>query len=91
MSGRLVPVKAVLERLEAECRERGVRLVYDDLKGEGGFCRLRGCPLLVINRRTSAETRIRILREALSRLAAPVPDTEQPVSEPEPARNDRRF
>lgn len=82
MSGRPVPVKAVLERLEAECRERGVRLIYDDLKSEGGMCRLKGCPLLVINRRAALETRIRILRDALARLR---PDRESTQVPEQPA------
>lgn len=84
---RLVPVKVVLERLEAECRGRNVRLIYDDLKGEGGVCRLRGEPIIIINRRASTETRIRILRETLTRLAA-AGETAEPV--PEPVRSERQ-
>lgn len=90
MSGPLVPVKVVLERLEAELKSRGVRLVYDDLKGEGGLCRVKGCPWLIVNRRASIETRVRVLREALSRLAVTAPGSTQPVSEPEPVRSDRQ-
>jgi len=91
VSDRPVPVRAVLERLEAELSSRGVKLVYDDLKGEGGLCRVKGRPWLIVNRRASAETRIRILREALVRLPAPAAGGgEQPAPVAEPARIGRQ-
>lgn len=57
-----------LERLERQCRELGVRLIYDDLRSEGGLCRLRDCYYIIINRRAAIETRIRIISEALVRV-----------------------
>ena len=57
-----------LEQLEQECKERGVRLIYDDLRSEGGLCRLRGCYYVILNRRLAAETRTRIIADALARV-----------------------
>jgi hypothetical protein len=56
-----------LEQLEQECKERGIRLIYDDLRSEGGLCRLRGCYYVILNRRLASETRTRILADALAR------------------------
>jgi len=57
-----------LEQLEQECKERGVRLIYDDLRSEGGLCRLRGSFYLILNRRLAFETKIRIIADALARV-----------------------
>jgi hypothetical protein len=57
-----------LEQLEQECKERGIRLIYDDLRSEGGLCRLRGCYYVIMNRRLAAETRTRIIADALARV-----------------------
>lgn len=54
-----------LAQLERQCRELGVRLIYDELRGEGGLCRLRDTYIVVINRRAAVETRVRLLSEAL--------------------------
>jgi hypothetical protein len=75
-------IRAVLERLELECRERGVRLVYDDLRSEGGLCRCRDCYYLIINRRASNETRARLIRDALERVRS---RRGVPAPSPEPA------
>ena len=61
-----------LEQLEQECRERGIKLMYDDLRSEGGLCRLRGSCYLILNRRLACETRVRIITEALERAQAMV-------------------
>ena len=58
----------VLRQLEREWQEQGFKLAYDDLRSEGGVCRLRGRYFLVINRLASVETRIRLLRDALARV-----------------------
>ena len=82
--------KRRLEQLEQQCIDMEVKLYYDDLRSEGGLCRLRRTFYVVINRRSSIETRIRILEDALARVpaamaqavadAAPVPETvEQPA------------
>jgi hypothetical protein len=57
-----------LEQLEQECKERGIRLIYDDLRSEGGLCRLRDGYYLILNRRLAAETRTRIIANALARV-----------------------
>ena len=57
-----------LEQLEQECHTRGVKLIYDDLRSEGGLCRLRGCYYLILNRRLASETKARIIGEALVRV-----------------------
>jgi hypothetical protein len=57
-----------LEQLEQECKERGIRLIYDDLRSEGGLCRLRGCYYVILNRRLAAETKTRIIIDALARV-----------------------
>ncbi len=73
--------KDVLRQLEREWQEQGFKLVYDDLRSEGGVCRLRDRFFLVINRLTSVETRIRLLRDALAQVrdAAEEPQAAPPV------------
>ena len=67
-----------LEQLEQECHGRGVRLIYDDLRSEGGLCRLRGSYYLILNRRLASETKARIIVDALTRV---------PEQMPQPARD----
>ena len=62
-----------LEQLEQECHGRGVRLIYDDLRSEGGLCRLRGCYYLILNRRLASETKARIIVDALTRVPEQMP------------------
>ncbi len=57
-----------LEQLEQQCKDRGVRLVYDDLRSEGGLCRLRDSFYVILNRRLAAETKYRIIADALARV-----------------------
>jgi hypothetical protein len=57
-----------LEQLEQECKERGVKLIYDDLRSEGGLCRLRGSYYVILNRRLASETKTRIIVDALARV-----------------------
>ena len=56
-----------LEQVEQECKERGIRLIYDDLRSEGGLCRLRDGYYLILNRRLAAETKTRVIADALAR------------------------
>ena len=77
-----------LEQVEHECKERGVKLIYDDLRSEGGLCRLRGSFYLILNRRLASETKVRIIVDALARVGGctrmgTVPKTES--ARPEPA------
>ncbi|MGQ9707349.1 MAG: hypothetical protein ACUVUR_00540 [bacterium] len=67
---RLANQTKVLAELEQRCGELGLRVVYDDLHGEGGMCRLRNQYLVIINRRASAPTRIRMLEQALKKYEA---------------------
>ncbi len=68
-----------LEQLELECKEQGVRLIYDDLRSEGGLCRLRGSFYLILNRRLASETRTRIITDALARVPERMPQPEPAV------------
>jgi len=61
-----VKTKDVLDGLERECKQIGVKLVYDELQSEGGLCRAHDSYYVIINRRASAETRIRIIRDSLA-------------------------
>ena len=70
---------AKLEQLEQECHTRGVKLIYDDLRSEGGLCRLRGCYYLILNRRLASETRARIIADALARVPERIPQPEPAV------------
>ena len=82
---------AVLAALEQSCQERGIKLIYDDLQSEGGLCRLRENYYIIINRRASTETRVRILRDSLGRMGevakvlAPKPAPAQEAVEKEMA------
>ena len=62
--------KRRLEQLERQCVDMDVKLYYDDLRSEGGLCRLRQTFYVVMNRRSSIETRIRIIEEALAKVPA---------------------
>ena len=73
-----------LEQLEQECHTRGVKLVYDDLRTEGGLCRLRGCYYLILNRRLASETKTRIIVDALARVPERIPQPE-PAEQVSPA------
>ncbi len=83
--------KKTLDALEQACKELGVRLAYADLKSEGGLCRLRDSWRLILNRRLSVESRIRLIREALAQVnaagplakaqTAPIQSTAEPAPE----------
>lgn len=60
--------ESALAELEARCQELGIRVVYDDLRGEGGLCRVREQFWLIVNRRVSVATKIRLLNEALQKV-----------------------
>jgi hypothetical protein len=82
-----------LEQVEQECKERGVRLIYDDLRSEGGLCRLRGSYYVILNRRLAAETKTRIIADALARMREMIDkghDRNQPgISDRVPVSADR--
>lgn len=64
--------QTTLDRLEERCRGQGIRLMYGELTGEGGLCRLHDRHIIIINRRSSNATRVRMITEALERLEARV-------------------
>jgi hypothetical protein len=79
----------VVRELEARCAELGLKVIYDDLRSEGGVCRVHNRLLVIINRRSSAATKIRILKQALERAEKPLPaptatlqEQKQPASVP---------
>jgi hypothetical protein len=77
-----------LEQLEQECPGRGVKLIYDDLRGDGGLCRLRDGYFLILNRRLASETKARIIADALARVPDMTeirPAVSDSVPSPEPA------
>ncbi len=78
--GRRIPnPEGVARELEARCQELGIRVIYDELRGEGGICRVRDRLMVIINRRVSVQTRIRMLEAALQRAeqSAPVSPAEK--------------
>ncbi len=65
---KLMGKESALAELEARCQELGIKLVYDDLRGEGGLCRVREQFWLIVNRRVSVATKIRLLNDALKKV-----------------------
>lgn len=68
--GKVTGHERVLDELEQRCNELGLKVIYDDLRGEGGMCRLRNQYLVIINRRAAVQTKIRMLEQALKRYEA---------------------
>jgi hypothetical protein len=63
----------LLEHLEDIARRLGVELRYENLsqglvRSEGGYCRLAGKPMILINRRDSRDQKIRVLCKSLRKL-----------------------
>jgi len=59
--------------LESVARQLSVEVSYEDLRwegitGRGGLCRVRGKPLIIINKALPKRERARILARELSRL-----------------------
>ncbi|MEO0131771.1 MAG: hypothetical protein ABIK73_02350 [candidate division WOR-3 bacterium] len=59
---------ALLKKLEAELKELSVKIIYDNLKTIGGFCRLKDRYYLIINKNASIDDKINLLLENLNRL-----------------------
>lgn len=79
--------REALDRLVARCDEQGIRIAYDDLQTEGGFCRLRDKYIIVINRRAATGTRVRIITDALEQIAEAADAGSSRAGVPEPAVN----
>ncbi len=63
----------MLEHLEQIARRLGVELRYENLgvsgiRSEGGLCRVCGKQMILINRKDSPRTKIRILAKSLRKL-----------------------
>ena len=63
----------VLQHLEEIADRLGVRLRYENLgqsgiRSEGGFCRVSGNPMILINRRDSRSRKILVLAKSLNKL-----------------------
>jgi len=83
-----VKPKESLQRLEQDCREKGVRLIYDELQSEGGLCRLRDRYYIIINRHAAIETRVRIINDALSKVQK---KSNQPIVQAQEMKSDVVF
>jgi len=64
---------ALLEHLEQRALRLGVGLRYENLgspglRSDGGFCKLEGKPMILINRKDSRRRQIQILARSLNRL-----------------------
>lgn len=64
---------ALLEHLEQIALRLGVDLRYENLaypgiRSAGGFCRVEGKPMILINRKDSRKRQIHILARSLSQL-----------------------
>lgn len=64
---------SLLEHLEQIAHRLGVDLRYENLgqsgiRSDGGYCKVAGKPLILINRKDSRQRKIRILCKSLNRL-----------------------
>ncbi len=64
---------SVLEHLEQIAAKLGVELRYENLsvagvKSDGGFCKLMGKPMILVNRNDSQKRKIFILAKSLNNL-----------------------
>lgn len=60
--------KELLTHLEAVAKQVGVKVIYDDLRSEGGFCRCKDRYFLILNTRLSASQKINIIVAGLAQL-----------------------
>lgn len=60
--------KEILIELENFLQSAEIRLIYDDIEGEGGLCELKGKPYIIINRRLPVENKIKIIAQELAGL-----------------------
>lgn len=83
----------VVKELEVKCAELGLKVIYDDLRSEGGVCRVHNRFMVIINRRCSAATKVKILQQAIQRVKNLVltPPELNPQEEPKSAINSARV
>jgi hypothetical protein len=60
--------KEILKRLEAVAAQLSIKVIYDSLMSEGGFCRTPNRCYIIINSRLKLQRRVAILKAGLSRL-----------------------
>ncbi len=60
--------KDILQHLEAVAKQIGIKVIYDDLRGEGGLCRCKDRHYLILNNRLSQNQKIDILIQGLADL-----------------------
>ncbi|MFH1112686.1 MAG: hypothetical protein V1792_02080 [Pseudomonadota bacterium] len=64
---------SLLEHLEQIASRLGVELRYENLgqsgiRSDGGYCKVAGKPLILLNRKDSRQRKIRVLCKSLNRL-----------------------
>ncbi len=64
---------SLLEHLEQIALRLGVELRYENLgqsgiRSDGGYCKVAGKPLILLNRKDSRQRKIRVLCKSLNRL-----------------------
>jgi hypothetical protein len=57
-----------LEKLEETLRNQSIKIIYDTLYSEGGFCRVKDRYYVIINRRLSLEEKVELLSKSLLEL-----------------------
>jgi len=60
--------KELLQHLEAVAKQAGVKVVYDELRGEGGYCRCKDRHYLILNSRLSQVQKIDRLLQGLTNI-----------------------
>lgn len=60
--------KDILQHLEAVAKQIGVKVIYDELRGEGGLCRCKNHHYLILNNRLSQNQKIDLLIQGLADL-----------------------
>jgi len=56
---------STLEVLEEVAGQFSIRVIYDQFFGQGGFCRLKDRPYIILNKTLSNETKISLFVEGL--------------------------
>ena len=58
----------LLQHLEAVAKQAGVKVIYDELRGEGGLCRCKERYFLILNARLSQHQKIELIVDGLAKL-----------------------
>lgn len=60
--------KDILVHLETVAKQVGVKVIYDELRGEGGFCRCKDRHFIILNSRLSQGQKIDLLVQGIANL-----------------------